>query len=212
MPETIRENPQGILGNHQTKDLGDSFEVVFTLLEDQYIETKEHTIRMRDNAVIVGKELRLSIIQLCELDLATRLHDIGKIKIPDAILLKPAKLTKDEFEIMKTHSKEGYKMVIGAKGSKNIAKAVLTHHERWDGTGYPLGLKEDKIPLYARIISVVDAFDAMISNRPYQGAVAYKDAIEEIIRCSGSHFDPKVVNAFLKAMNEKGLTYNELKQ
>lgn len=204
MPELALEDLEDSFGhNNHITNLGASFEGVFQLLDEQYIETKEHTIRMRGNALILGRELGLSIMELCELDLATRLHDIGKIKIPDEILLKPGKLTREEFEIMKTHSREGYNMVIEANGFNSIAEAVLCHHERWDGTGYPLSLKGENIPIYARIISVVDAFDAMRSKRPYKGVIEYYKAIEEIKRCSGSHFDPRVVKAFLKLEREK---------
>lgn len=180
-----------------------SIDSLFKLLETQNSETMEHTIRMRDNAILLGNALGISINELCELDLATRLHDIGKITIAEEILLKPDRLTDEEFRVMKTHSENGYKIVMASNGLENVAKAVLTHHERWDGTGYPLSLKKDEIPLLARIISVVDAFDAMTSERPYQGAVEFEDAMEEIIECRGTHFDPKIVDEFINVFSYK---------
>lgn len=181
----------------------ESIESLLKLLELQNSETMEHTIRMRDNAIMIGSSLGLSINELCELDLATRLHDIGKITIPEEILNKPARLTDDEFNIIKTHSESGYKIVMASKGLKNIAEAVYTHHERWDGRGYPLSLKQEEIPVMARIISVVDAFDAMTNERPYHGAVDFKDAMVEIIGCKGTQFDPKIVDAFVNIVKYK---------
>lgn len=181
----------------------ESIESLLKLLELQNSETMEHTIRMRDNAIMIGSSLGLSINELCELDLATRLHDIGKITIPEEILNKPARLTDDEFNIIKTHSESGYKIVMASKGLKNIAESVYTHHERWDGRGYPLSLKKDEIPIMARIISVVDAFDAMTNERPYHGAVDFKDAMVEIIGCKGTQFDPKIVDAFVNIVKYK---------
>lgn len=183
----------------------ESIESLLKLLEIQNSETMEHTIRMRDNAIMIGTALGLSINELCELDLATRLHDIGKITIPEEILNKPARLTNDEFNIIKTHSESGYKIVMASKGLKNIAEAVYTHHERWDGRGYPLSLKQNEIPVMARIISVVDAFDAMTNERPYHGAVDFKDAMVEIIGCKGSQFDPKIVDIFVNVIKYKPL-------
>ncbi|MGB5823931.1 MAG: HD domain-containing phosphohydrolase [Proteocatella sp.] len=184
-------------------DASKSIDSLLRLLETQNSETMEHTIRMRDNAILVGNSLGLSISELCELDLATRLHDIGKITIPENILLKPAKLTDEEFRIMKTHSENGYSIVTASNGLESIASAVRTHHERWDGGGYPLALKKEEIPIMARIISVVDAFDAMTSERPYHGAVDFKDAIVEIIGCRGTHFDPKIVDVFVNVISYK---------
>ncbi len=181
----------------------ESIESLLKLLELQNSETMEHTIRMRDNAIMIGSSLGLSINELCELDLATRLHDIGKITIPEEILNKPARLTDDEFNIIKTHSESGYKIVMASKGLKNIAESVYTHHERWDGRGYPLSLKKDEIPIMARIISVVDAFDAMTNERPYHGAVDFKDAMVEIIGCKGTQFDPKIVDTFVNIIKYK---------
>lgn len=181
----------------------ESIESLLKLLELQNSETMEHTIRMRDNAILIGSSLGLSINELCELDLATRLHDIGKITIPEEILNKPSRLTDEEFNIIKTHSESGYKIVMASQGLKNIAESVYTHHERWDGRGYPLSLKKEEIPIMARIISVVDAFDAMTNERPYHGAIDFKDAMIEIIGCKGTQFDPKIVDSFVNVVKYK---------
>jgi len=181
----------------------ESIDSLLKLLESQNTETMEHTIRMRDNAILVGSHIRMSINELCELDLATRLHDIGKIAVPEEILRKPAKLTYEEFQIIKSHSDNGYKIVMASQGLESIAHAVRGHHEKWDGSGYPLSLEKDDIPLMSRIICVVDAFDAMTNDRPYHCAVNLRDAINEIIRCSGTHFDPDVVKAFVSVMEKK---------
>lgn len=181
----------------------ESIDSLLKLLESQNTETMEHTIRMRDNAILVGSHMGMSISKLCELDLATRLHDIGKIAIPEEILRKPSRLSQEEFEIIKSHSEDGFKIVMASKGLENIAFAVRGHHEKWDGSGYPFSLKHEEIPYMSRIICVVDAFDAMTNDRPYHRAIDWVEAINEIKKCSGTHFDPDVVKAFIAVMEKK---------
>jgi HD-GYP domain-containing protein (c-di-GMP phosphodiesterase class II) len=125
------------------------------------------------------------------------LHDVGKIGVSDAILLKPGKLTDDEWELMRKHPEIGYHMLRQVKFLQGPAEIILAHHERWDGQGYPKGLHEDEIPLGARIFSVVDTFDSMTSDRPYRRALSTLTAMNEIMACAGSQFDPVVVEAFL---------------
>lgn len=125
------------------------------------------------------------------------LHDIGKIGISDGILLEPGKLSKEKWVEMRKHPPIGYWILRGIPSLKPAAEIVLAHHEHYDGSGYPRGLKGQIIPLGARIFSVVDCLDAMISNRPYQSATSYEIARNEIIRCSESQFDPEVVKSFL---------------
>jgi putative two-component system response regulator len=133
---------------------------------------------------------------------AAPLHDVGKIAIPDSILLKPGKLTPEEFEQMKTHTRLGAQMLSGGRFPLlQLAEQVaLTHHERWDGTGY-LGLCEEAIPIAGRIVTVADVFDALMSERPYKRAWSLSEALAEIKRQSGQQFDPCVVQAFLKAVD-----------
>jgi HD-GYP domain-containing protein (c-di-GMP phosphodiesterase class II) len=125
------------------------------------------------------------------------LHDVGKIGVSDSILLKPAKLTDEEWGSMKKHPEIGYNMLRQVKFLEGAAEIILAHHERWDGKGYPFGLTEEEIPLGARIFGVVDTFDSMTSDRPYRKALSTLDALNEILKFSGSQFDPLVVEAFL---------------
>jgi HD-GYP domain-containing protein (c-di-GMP phosphodiesterase class II) len=126
------------------------------------------------------------------------LHDIGKIGIPDAILLKPGPLTPEEWAIMRRHPDIGKRLIERIPFLRGAVPIVHSHHEKWDGSGYPNALKGEDIPLGARIFSVVDAFDAMTFDRPYSKAVPFEAAKAEIKRCAGSHFDPAVVAAFLQ--------------
>jgi len=125
------------------------------------------------------------------------LHDIGKIGIPDGILLKPGRLGVEEWKIMRTHPELGRRLVERIPFLRGAVPIVYHHHERWDGTGYPSGLKGEMIPLGARIFAVADAFDAMTCDRPYSVAISFEAARVEIERCAGAHFDPAVVQAFL---------------
>lgn len=179
--------------------------VVFSLqqsLEEKNMETEQHTLRLLNYAKIIGKKLGMTIAELDELELVTKLHDIGKIGISEDILLKPSKLTKKEFDIMKTHTEKGYRILQSSSELAHVARGVLTHHERWDGKGYPLGLKDKEIPLVARIVSVVDSFDAMTNDRVYSKAKTKKEALEELRRCSGSQFDPEIVDIFIKMIQK----------
>lgn len=165
-------------------------------------DTGLHIIRMSRMAQILAEEMGFSQKE-CELILATSpLHDVGKIAIPDQILLKPGPLTPEEWKIMRMHAEIGGDILSGGD-SDFLAMAELiarTHHEKWDGTGYPKGLKEEEIPLVGRICAICDVFDALITDRPYKKAWSMEEAIEEIKKLSGIHFDPKVVRAFIKIL------------
>ncbi|MBC5627774.1 diguanylate cyclase [Clostridium sp. NSJ-6] len=160
-------------------------------------ETEQHNERVVIRAIKVGEKLGLSMSELDELKIASGLHDIGKIGISDDILSKSTSLTDEEYEIIKTHTEKGYRIIKASSELKSVAKSVLYHHERWDGNGYPMGLKGEEIPLLARIISVCDTFDVMISGRVYKSAMSKKSALEELKRCAGTQFDPKVVDIFI---------------
>jgi diguanylate cyclase (GGDEF)-like protein/PAS domain S-box-containing protein len=181
-------------------------------LEERNYETEQHTTRMRQLALKLGKKLNFQDNQLDELSLISSLHDIGKISITDNIILKPSKLTKKEYEIMKTHSEIGFKIANSTPELIPIAKSILTHHERWDGNGYPMGLKGEKIPLIARIISIIDAYDAMTNNRPYRKAHSKGYAIKELLKCTGKQFDPVLVNKFIKIVREEKTGFMDNKE
>jgi PAS domain S-box-containing protein/putative nucleotidyltransferase with HDIG domain len=162
-------------------------------------ETYQHTQRVGITAADIAEELSLGAPQVRLLRQAAPLHDVGKLAIPDRILLKPGKLTKHEYEVMKTHAELGCRMLSGSNAPVLQMAAVIaaSHHERWDGHGYPNGLSGDAIPLVGRLVAVADVFDALTHVRPYKPAWPVEEALEEIRRCAGSQFDPRVVEAFL---------------
>lgn len=165
-------------------------------------ETEEHCERMQKLARIVGKKLNLTPTEMDELELAIALHDIGKVGISDQILQKKGPLTEEEWMEMKKHPEIGYRIAMASTEFAPIAQYILCHHERWDGTGYPRRLKGEEIPLLARIISVVDAFDAMTTTRSYRKGLTQEQAIKEMIKGSGTQFDPLVVMVFLEIFSE----------
>ena len=161
-------------------------------------ETGFHILRMANYAGHIAKNLGLSIEDQQLIINASPMHDIGKIGIPDNILLKPGKLSSYEFEIMKQHPMFGKKMLEGSKSELIKAGEVIaySHHEKFDGSGYPLGLQGTQIPLFGRICALADVFDALTSERPYKAAWSIEKAIELIREGSGKHFDPECVEAF----------------
>jgi len=177
-------------------------------------ETGMHIRRIQEYSALLAKKCGLPDEQVGLLFLASAMHDLGKIGIPDSILLKPGKLTEDEWVIMKTHT------LIGAQGLANsrfkliqLAETVAYyHHERWDGKGYPCGLKGEDIPIEARIVSVVDSFDAMLSTRPYKKPMPLPEVLEIIRSASGQAYDPAIVAVFLENIEEFqaiGLTFQD---
>lgn len=160
-------------------------------------ETEEHCRRVSENSVLLGEALDMSGNYLKDLRWGSYLHDIGKIGIPENILLKNGPLTDDEMEIVRKHSSLGHSMIKNIDFLSQASEVVLYHHEKFDGSGYPLGLRGKDIPLIARIFAIADAFDAMIVARPYREALPMEVVIEEIKKCSGEHFDPDIVDAFL---------------
>lgn len=171
-------------------------------LEAKSLETEEHTDRVLENSIAIGEKLSLPMSVMDELTIVAKLHDIGKIGINEEILLKKGELTEDEFEVVKTHTEKGYRIVKASNQLDNVAKGVLAHHERWDGNGYPLKLEGEKIPLVSRIVSVADSYDAMTNNGIYKRCLNKEEAIEELKRCSGKQFDPIIVKAFIEYLEE----------
>lgn len=203
--ETLKEAEDKVYRQKLLQENSISSSIMHSLkasLEAKSIETEEHTERVLKNAIAIGKKLYLSMSQMDELSIVANLHDIGKIGISEEILLKPDKLTNEEFEIIKTHTEKGYRIVKASNQLDCIARGVLTHHERWDGNGYPLKLKGDDIPLTARIVCVADSYDVMTHDRAYKKAMSIEDAVEELKICSGRQFDPKIVNTFIEYLEE----------
>lgn len=170
---------------------------LFDALTEKYDEEKIHSERVSHYCELMGEELNLSHSEKTELAYAGRMHDIGKITIPDEILKKADKLTAEEWTIMKTHTTNGYQILRSADQYSRLAEYALTHHERMDGKGYPQGLKGDQIPLFSRIIAIVDAYEAMTSDRPYRKAFDKNVAMEELKRCAGTQFDRQLVEIFI---------------
>jgi putative nucleotidyltransferase with HDIG domain len=173
------------------------------------IETRDpytggHTARVTAYSQLVGEELGLSVKELDQLRTGGPLHDIGKIGIDDAILRKPDKLTEEEFDIMKSHTTLGDDILKAIPEMKEIRPIVRSHHERWDGKGYPDGTAGEAIPLLARVVAVADSFDAMTTKRPYNTNLVKspEEAFAEVLRCAGSQFDPRCAHAFV-AVREK---------
>lgn len=167
-------------------------------------ETGAHILRMAHFSRLIAAGLGMSLVDQDLLLEAAPMHDIGKVGISDNILLKPGRLDADEFEIMKQHAKFGYELL---KGSSSLvlqtgADIALGHHEKFDGSGYPAGLKATEIPIFSRIVAVADVFDALTSERPYKKAWTLEEAVDFLVAGSGRHFDPACVDAFLAAWEE----------
>jgi putative nucleotidyltransferase with HDIG domain len=167
-------------------------------VEMRDLYTGNHTQRVTTYSLLLAEEMGVSEEQRRQLQVATLLHDIGKIAIDDQILLKPGRLSDQEFDRMKTHVLRGAEIVQMIPGLAWALPVVRGHHERWDGRGYPDGLKGEGIPLTARVVAVADAFDAMTSDRPYRAGMPPARAFAELSAGSGTHFDPECVEAFLR--------------
>jgi response regulator RpfG family c-di-GMP phosphodiesterase len=175
-----------------------TLETLGAALDSRDVGTEAHSRRVHGYAVATAREHGVPEDEITDLAHGVLLHDIGKIGIPDAILLKPGKLTPEEWQVMRRHPEIGRRLIENIPFLKGAVPIVYCHHERWDGTGYPRGLKGEEIPLGARIFAVVDAFDAMTFDRPYSRAISFEAAKTEIRRCSGAHFDPVVVDSFFR--------------
>ena len=202
---TLRERSVALSESYQRLEES-SLEAIETLnatveAKDPY--TAGHSLRVQRISLSIGRELGLTIKELDALRYGGLFHDIGKIAIPDALLTKPGRLTDEEYELMKTHSAEGARIVGKFSRLRDSVPIIRHHHERWDGRGYPGGLDGEEIPLPAAIAGLADAWDAMTIERPYQRALSTEEALEEVRSCRGTQFVPDVVDAFFEAVRKR---------
>lgn len=176
---------------------GNSFKVI-EVLEGVSPESGTHSRRVAARSYRLGKRLGLDAAQLATLRFAGLVHDIGKLGVPERILHKPARLEDREAVIMNTHPSIGAELGRYEQFSDAVIEAILYHHERWDGTGYPARLVGERIPLFARIVAIADAYDTMISRRSYQNPRDLDYAVSEIVRCAGTQFDPRLAKVFVQ--------------
>ncbi len=198
-------------GGRRTSAGQQSRDVLLRTLSERRPELQ---VRLRDIgelALAVGRELHMGPEALDEVARAAELHDMGKIAVPDAILDKPGPLDPVEWSFMRRHPLIGERILLAAPALRPVARIVRSSHERWDGGGYPDGLRGDEIPLGARVVAVCDAFDAMTTERPYREPVTDAEALEELRRCAGSQFDPMVVSAFCRVLSRESSTCGELR-
>ena len=188
------------------RDVNSRSQIMKTLmaaLEERDFITSGHALRLEDLCLQLGHKVHLSPHQLSDLNLLVQVHDLGKVGIPDHILFKTEALTAEEWEIMRQHPEKGYRIAQASTDLAGISDLILKHHERWDGTGYPLGLAGEDIPIECRILAIVDSFDAMTNDRPYRRAMPVEEALTELEKCAGTQFDPQLVEAFLKIMSSE---------
>ncbi len=190
------------LYEEQRKVIVGSIKSIASVLDAKILHEYTHSIEFSKIVLELGKECDLNEEEMKSLEYASYLRDAGKIGIPEEILTKPTFLTGKEFKIVKTHPERGAKLIKPLEVLKPTIPIILHHHEKYDGTGYPHHLKGEQIPLGARIMAVADTFEAMITTKSYKGAMSVSNAVEEVKKNSGTQFDPKVVNAFLKLVKK----------
>ncbi|MDW7730311.1 MAG: diguanylate cyclase [Bacillota bacterium] len=190
---------------HRSSRRNQTVQALMAALSERDFISEGHADRVQELCYRMGVEVGLSSSQLSDLALLAQVHDLGKVGIPDYILFKPGELTFEEWEIMRMHPEKGYRIASASPDLSPVAELILKHHENWDGQGYPLGLKGEDIPVECRILSIVDAFDAMTNNRPYSKAKSESKALKELKRCSGSQFDPQLIQVFTYVLNKSEL-------
>ena len=181
-----------------------TIETLRHVVESRDKETKGHSERVAILAKALAEEMQLAQDDIETIHIASLFHDVGKIGIPDSILLKNGSLTKEEFMTIKGHPAEGERIIVSYAPFKNLLNIVRGHHERYDGTGYPDGKAGNDICLGARIIAVADSFDAMMSNRTYRRGLGFDKTMDELVKGKGTQFDPAIVDAFLKLVEKSG--------
>ncbi|MFZ5648661.1 MAG: HD domain-containing phosphohydrolase [Bacillota bacterium] len=200
----VDRTEQEMLKEQLEKDFLDTIEILVSLIELHDGYTGGHSHSVREISVRLAAELGLSEEAVRDIEVASVLHDIGKIGIKDSLLNKRGKLTDEEFEVIKRHPGDGEKAIKLIKRLSNPGIIIRHHHERYDGKGYPDGLRGSEIPLGSRILAVADSFDAMTSDRAYRKAMTVDQAVEELAKNKGTQFDPVVVDVFLKCYCSKG--------
>ena len=185
---------------HAQSAYGAIVQTIMTVLQERDFLTEEHSERLQDLAIKFAVKLGVPSVNIASLQLFAKFHDIGKACIPDHILKKAGPLTETERQEMRRHCEIGYRIAQSSHNLLPIAPLILMHQEWWDGGGYPLGVSGTEIPLECRILSIVDAYDAMTSDRPYRKAMSRTDAIAELRRCAGTQFDPNLVEVFIEIL------------
>jgi putative nucleotidyltransferase with HDIG domain len=196
-PEAITDGLSGLSASQSG-----TLEALAMALDYRDQSTSGHSRRVANLTANVARAYGVDGTVLQQVEHGALLHDIGKLKIPDSILWKPSQLDDEEWLTMRRHPEYGYEMLRTLEFLDGAAQLVLSHHEKFDGTGYPRGLRGDSIPLGARIFSVVDAVDAMIYKRPYNAPVTFKEAAEEIRRCAGTQFDPELIPLTIEVLED----------
>lgn len=196
----IKELEKGLLASE--KDFITTVKTLLSLVNAKDRYTYGHTQRVLRYALMIARKLGLPEEEIKIIGYGALLHDLGKVYVPNMLLKKKGKLTEEEFDLVKKHPVIGAEIIKPIRSLRSVIPAVLHHHERYDGKGYPQGLKGKEIPLHARIMAVADSFDAMTTNRPYRPAKSVREAVEELRRCAGTQFDPEIVWAFIAALEE----------
>lgn len=189
--------------NESKKTRLEIVEFLEKLLWEKDYQTEEHVMRLKGLVDKIGRAIGLSAREIVNLTQVAMLHDIGKIGVPVEILNKPGELTSEEWSLMKKHSEIGYRITQASGELAHISEAILAHHEWWDGNGYPQGLQGEEIPLFSRIVSIVDSYDVMTHERPYKRTMNAADALAEIRKWAGIQFDPYLVSVFIEVMQDE---------
>jgi HD-GYP domain-containing protein (c-di-GMP phosphodiesterase class II) len=211
MTDEVKQNILGLqAAARENKELFmSSIRMLAAAIDAKDPYTRGHSERVKDYSLVIGRSLGYSAAELERLEIAALLHDVGKIGIDDRILRKPTNLTPDEFEIMKTHPDKGAAILAQIEQLRDIIPGMRAHHENYDGSGYPQGLKGEEIPLLGRVITVADTFDAMTTDRPYQKAFTLEFALNRIRTMANIKYDPKIVDAFGRSCEEGKVTLHK---
>ena len=207
--ETMRKAEGRMYSNKMLEGRSTSSSVIMSLkerMDSRESQTDDHVTRLKDMTSLMGKALGLSQSVAEELSLLTPIHDIGKVSIPESVLTKPSSLSEDEWELVRQYPEVGRRIACSSTELSRVSSAILSLRERWDGTGYPRGLKGDEIPLISRILAIVDAYDVMTHDRPYRRAMAEDQALAELQKCAGTQFDPDLVSVFVRLIKRQPRT------